>query len=144
MHGYRFPPPSVPSSSGTAGQPISNCLSRQSWRADYGGACELYTFGSPRVGNDVFALFVSEQAGHEYRVTHVDDPVPRLPSHLLGYYHTDMEYWLSTGTGTTTNYTVADVIVCEGIYNDTCNSGGVVSVDEEAHVNYFVHISACA
>lgn len=114
-----------------------------SWRVEVGG-CELYTFGSPRVGNLAFATFVSEQAGDEYRVTHLDDPVPRLPGHDFGYYHTNMEYWLSTGSATTTGYTASDVQVCEGYYNTDCNSAGIISTDFTAHSYYFEHISACA
>lgn len=42
----------------------------------------LYTFGSPRVGNAAFAGFVDSQEmemGGNYRMTHVNDPVPQLP-----------------------------------------------------------------
>ncbi|TVY82749.1 Lipase, partial [Lachnellula suecica] len=46
---------------------------------DAGYLCDIYTYGSPRIGNDVFANDVTAQAGSEYRVTHFDDPVPRLP-----------------------------------------------------------------
>lgn len=115
-----------------------------SWRNDYGGTCEIYNFGSPRVGNAAFAEFVSAQTGDEYRMTHLDDPVPRLPSHLFGYYHTDMEYWLSDGTATTTDYAASDVVVCTGIYNTSCNSAGIISSDFTAHTYYLREISACA
>ncbi|KAJ4387404.1 hypothetical protein N0V93_007996 [Gnomoniopsis smithogilvyi] len=114
------------------------------WRADYGGTCEIYTFGSPRVGNEAFAEFVSAQAGNEYRMTHIDDPVPRLPSHDFGYYHTDVEYWLSDGSATTTLYTGDDVVICTGIYNASCNSAGVISTDWTAHSYYLRHISVCS
>ncbi len=69
-----------------------------------GNAVDLYTYGSPRVGNDAFANFVSAQAGLEIRVTHLDDPVPRLPPLLFSYRHTSPEYWLYDGGATTTNY----------------------------------------
>lgn len=119
-------------------------VSQNSWRADYGGTCEIYTFGSPRVGNAAFAEFVSAQAGNEYRMTHIDDPVPRLPSHDFGYYHTDVEYWLSDGSATTTSYTGDDVDVCTGIYNTSCNSAGTISTDFTAHSYYLRHISVCS
>jgi predicted lipase len=43
---------------------------------------DLYTYGSPRVGNTAFATFVTSQApamGGNYRMTHENDPVPQLP-----------------------------------------------------------------
>lgn len=115
----------------------------QSWRID-GGTCDVYTFGSPRVGNLAFVEFVSAQTGNEYRMTHLDDPVPRLPGHDFGYYHTDMEYWLSDGEDTTTSYTAADVVVCTGYYNTSCNGQGTISTDHTAHSYYLVHISVCS
>lgn len=77
-------------------------------------------------------------------MTHLDDPVPRLPSHDLGYYHTYYEYWLSDGSATTTAYTNADVVICEGYYNDDCNSAGTISTDFTAHSYYLRHISVCS
>lgn len=109
-----------------------------------GNAVDLYTFGSPRVGNSAFADFVSAQAGSEIRVTHVDDPVPRLPPLLFGYRHTSPEYWLSTGSGTTTAYGVSDVKVCEGNANTNCNAGTTPGLDINAHLNYFVPIAGCS
>lgn len=122
----------------------TNTLSYNSWRANHNGTCELYTFGSPRVGNTEFAEFVSAQAGNEYRVTHLDDPVPRLPPHDFGYDHTDTEYWLSTGTSTTTDYNESDVVICKGTYNRSCNGAGLISLNFDAHVYYFTQISICA
>ncbi|OTB06123.1 hypothetical protein M426DRAFT_118614 [Hypoxylon sp. CI-4A] len=114
-------------------------------RSSSGGeglAVDLYTYGSPRVGNAEFADFVTDQAGAEYRVTHLDDPVPRLPPIVVGYAHTSPEYWLSDGDANTTAYAAADIQVCEGDENTDCN-GGTDGLDTDAHVFYFVHISAC-
>lgn len=118
-------------------------VSSLSWRID-GGACELYTFGSPRVGNMAFVEFVSAQEGNEYRMTHLDDPIPRLPGHQFGYYHTNVEYWLSDGTTTTVNYNASDVVICTGFYNTTCNGQGIISTNEKAHSYYLRHISVCS
>ncbi|KAL3426436.1 lipase [Phlyctema vagabunda] len=107
-----------------------------------GYPCDIYTFGSPRVGNDVFANFVTAQAGKEFRVTHLDDPVPRLPPILFGYRHTSPEYWLSTGTATTVDYSLAQIKVCEGTANVECNAGQG-GFDTTAHGYYLGHISAC-
>ncbi|KAL7945429.1 alpha/beta-hydrolase [Trichoderma barbatum] len=104
---------------------------------------DIFTFGSPRVGNDVFADFVTSQPGAQFRVTHVDDPVPRLPPIILKYRHVSPEFWLSTGEGSTIDYTVADIEVCTGNANVDCNAG-TSGLDLTAHSNYFRKVSACA
>lgn len=83
-----------------------------------------------------------QPGGAEYRVTHVDDPVPRLPPPELGFRHTSPEYWLSTGNATTTDYGVADVKVCEGFADLECN-GGTVGLDVDAHLYYFLAMASC-
>ncbi|GKT84567.1 lipase [Colletotrichum tofieldiae] len=88
---------------------------------------DLYTYGSPRVGNDAFVNFVTVQAGAEYRITHIDDPP---------------EYWLSTGNATTIDYTIADIKVCEGDANTKCN-GGTFGLNVDAHKYYFRRTGAC-
>ena len=108
-----------------------------------GYPCDLYTYGSPRVGNGVFADFVSNQTGVTARITHWKDVVPRLPPLLIGYRHTSPEYWLSDGTDTTNNYTASDIVVCVGDKNTTCNAGER-GLDIIAHLHYFENISTCA
>lgn len=81
--------------------------------------------------------------GGTYRMTHLDDPIPRLPPNLFGYYHTSPEYWLSDGDDTTTAYTASDVIICTGYDNSDCNGQSALSLDFEAHSYYLRHISAC-
>ncbi|KAI1452699.1 alpha/beta-hydrolase [Annulohypoxylon moriforme] len=107
-----------------------------------GYAADLYTYGSPRVGNKAFVSYVTNQTGSEYRVTHLDDPVPRLPPIILDYRHTSPEYWLSDGTANTTDYTAADIKVCEGFANTNCNAG-TSGLDVDAHLHYFEAISGC-
>ncbi|KAI0011078.1 alpha/beta-hydrolase [Xylariaceae sp. FL0662B] len=111
-------------------------------RVQGGYAVDTYTYGSPRVGNAAFVEFVAGQQGGNLRVTHLDDPVPRLPPIVTNYRHTSPEYWLSTGDAETVAYTVADVRVCEGFANLDCN-GGTLGLDTEAHGAYFELISAC-
>ncbi|KAL0943663.1 lipase [Colletotrichum truncatum] len=103
---------------------------------------DVYTYGSPRVGNEAFTKFVTDQPGAEFRITHLDDPVPRLPPIFLGYRHTSPEYWLSTGSTTTVNYTIADIKVCEGSANTKCN-GGTFGLNIDAHKYYLSKTSAC-
>lgn len=104
---------------------------------------DLITYGSPRVGNNAFAGFVTAQPGAEFRVTHLDDPVPKLPPIEFGYRHTSPEYWLSTGGATTTDYGVADVKVCQGSADLGCNAG-TPGLNAEAHLYYFEAIAGCS
>lgn len=109
----------------------------------YRYACDIYTVGSPRVGNLDFAEFVTAQAGAEYRATHYDDPVPRLPPIVLGYFHTSPEYWLEAGPATNTDYGVADIAVCLGYANTSCNAG-TTGLDGDAHEYYFQYMGCSA
>lgn len=99
--------------------------------------CDLYTYGSPRVGNAVYANFISNQQqllGREFRVTNLDDPVPRLPPMLLGYRHTNVEYWISEN-----NYDgvgVEDMKICHGLDSIGCNAG-TSRFNLTAHNDYF-------
>lgn len=105
---------------------------------------DTYTYGSPRVGNGPFADFVTNQPGADYRITHTDDPAPRVLDPIyLGYRHTSPEYWFHTGTSTTTNYNITDVRVCEGSANKSCN-GGEFGFNLIAHLYYFEYTYACA
>jgi len=109
-----------------------------------GYPCDIYTYGSPRIGDDALATFISGQAGVTARITHVDDPVPRLPPLLFGFRHTTPEYWLATGTSSTNNYGVGDVKVCQGVATTGCNAGVPFEIDIPAHLNYLGPISACS
>ncbi|KAK1827862.1 putative lipase protein, partial [Podospora conica] len=98
---------------------------------------DLYTFGSPRVGNYFLAKTITDQPGREYRVTHAADPVPRLPPIVLNYAHTAPEYWLqSTEPG------VGDTQVCGGYFNVKCNAGEE-GFDMSLHSLYFRQVNGC-
>ena len=50
------------------------------------------TFGSPRVGDWVFADYYAEKLGNQtYRMTHAHDAVPQLPPRVVGYHHVATE-----------------------------------------------------
>ena len=107
-----------------------------------GHSVDIFSYGAPRVGNGAVSDFITNQEGPEWRVTHTNDPVPRLPPIIFGYRHTSPEYWLST-TSTGPEYPVADIKVCPGNANILCN-GGSFGLSILAHLNYLGEMSSCA
>jgi predicted lipase len=55
---------------------------------------DLYTFGSPRVGNDGFRDSFNRRVPKSYRFVYGMDIVPALPRPWQGYRHVDTEYRL--------------------------------------------------
>lgn len=83
---------------------------------------------------------MTAQDGAEYRATHYDDPVPRLPPIVLGYFHTSPEYWLEAGPATNIDYAIDGIGSCTGYANTTCNAG-TSGFDGDAHMYYFQYLS---
>lgn len=102
----------------------------------------LYAYASPRVGNQKLAEFITNQKNN-YRFTHQNDPVPKLP--LLGmlYKHVSPEYWITSDDNTTV--TASDVQVLEGTVNMKGNTGTGLPLltDFSAHHWYFEQADAC-
>lgn len=105
-----------------------------------GIAADLYTYGSPRVGNLLFADYVTKQAGAEYRITHTDDPVPRLPPIVLNYAHVSPEYWIDPGSDDVVS--LDEVDYCPGYANIKCN-GHTLGLNMESHGWYFQQLEGC-
>ncbi|KAK4223533.1 Alpha/Beta hydrolase protein [Podospora fimiseda] len=101
---------------------------------------DLITYGSPRVGNNAFAKFITNQAGLEMRATHKDDPVARLPPIIFNYRHTSPEYWFDEGSDGIV--TTDEVKVCTGHANIACN-GGTTGFDLTVHEFYFQGLVSC-
>jgi predicted lipase len=56
---------------------------------------QVYTFGQPRVGNQAFAALYNQRLKHRTQaVTNEGDPVPLLPTLLMGYRDTGHEVFL--------------------------------------------------
>jgi alpha-beta hydrolase superfamily lysophospholipase len=101
-----------------------------------------YTYGSPRIGNDKLCTFISNQ-GRNFRVTHMDDPVPRLPLMLMGYQHVSPEYHITNDGGK-----ASDINILQGGINFGGNTAdnGLISMDIAAHLRYLIKsgIADCA
>ncbi|BCR89853.1 lipase family protein [Aspergillus chevalieri] len=103
-----------------------------------GYTIDLYTYGSPRVGNEALSEYITAQ-GTLYRVTHTNDVVPKLPP-PIGYAHPSPEYWVTSGNYETV--TTEDVEAIEGT-NSTAGNAGTDGVSVIAHLHYFGNIAGC-
>ncbi|KAL7753679.1 hypothetical protein RI367_000610 [Sorochytrium milnesiophthora] len=54
---------------------------------------ELYTFGTPRVGNSVFSEWFTTLQFPRNRLVHENDIISQLPPKWLGYEHYEVEYY---------------------------------------------------
>eukprot|EP00887_Chlorella_sp_A99_P003551 scaffold7.g3551.t1 len=54
----------------------------------------VFTFGSPRVGNSIFAEWFRREIALHYRFTHNRDIVPSVPPSYMGFHHVSREIWL--------------------------------------------------
>ncbi|RAL03111.1 lipase family protein [Aspergillus ibericus CBS 121593] len=107
-----------------------------------GYTVELYNYGQPRIGNLALAEYITNQdMGGNYRVTHTDDIVPKLPPKLLGYHHFSPEYWITSGNDVTV--TVDDVEEIVGIDSTDGNDGTLLD-STTAHRWYTIYISECS
>ena len=102
---------------------------------------DLYTYGAPRIAGSSLSDYITNQnRGGNFRVTHTDDVVPRVPPLFLDYVHISPEYWVTSPNGVAP--TVNDVVRLEGSQNKDGNAGqGGLSYD--AHGWYFGPIGEC-
>lgn len=100
----------------------------------------VVTFGSPRVGNAVFASFFGEHVSEAWRFTHGRDIVPSVPPQLMGFRHVSREVWLVDVAGASGD-PVQRVIVCDDsgedptCHNSACRLGLCTSVAD--HLLYY-------
>ncbi|DBA78087.1 TPA: hypothetical protein ACH3X2_008060 [Trebouxia sp. C0005] len=57
----------------------------------------VYTYGSPRVGNTIFKDFFNKIVNESVRVTHNRDIVPSVPPQYVGFHHVAREVWQLDG-----------------------------------------------
>ncbi|KAF2398209.1 alpha/beta-hydrolase [Trichodelitschia bisporula] len=108
-----------------------------------GLSVDMYTYGSPRVGNQATAAWISGQApaqGANMRFTHAGDPTPYLPPLSFGFRNVSPGYHITSATGTFP--TPGDIVVQDG--DSVENAVGGSSEDQyEAHVWYYNATTLC-
>ncbi|KAF2751911.1 alpha/beta-hydrolase [Sporormia fimetaria CBS 119925] len=101
----------------------------------------LYSFGAPRIGGPKLSDFITRQTGGNYRVTHWNDPVPRLPPLPFGYVHISPEYYINRGNRL--SVAPSHVKIYPGSINLEGNAAWIAT-DIGAHLWYFFGITdAC-
>jgi len=94
----------------------------------------VYTFGSPRVGNDAFQLYFQSKIVNSIRVVHEKDIVPHLPFRFLAYHHVPREVWEHDGK----------YKVCNGSGEDASCSDSVLLPNTSDHAHYMgLKMSGC-
>ncbi|EIN05744.1 alpha/beta-hydrolase [Punctularia strigosozonata HHB-11173 SS5] len=84
-------------------------------RLPAGVTMDTVVFGLPRMGNQEWADFVDAQLGSQFtHVSNDQDPIPQVPSFLLGFQHPSGEVHIKTGNVT---------LVCDGQENENCSRG---------------------
>ncbi|CAG8038896.1 unnamed protein product [Penicillium salamii] len=109
-----------------------------------GFTLDIWTFGSPQVGNPELAQFITEQRKpvSVYRATNYRDGIPALPGRLLHYRHPSPEYWINQMSGHKVTTDVVEVI--EGIDNTSGNQDHHDFGLNDNHGWYFGNVSVCA
>jgi len=86
----------------------------------------LFTFGSPRVGDDAFVNFVNSRiAKANLRGVYLNDPVPTVPGHFLGFGHVGTEIHFYACTNSYLAYPM--------FTEDTPNTNLFASADHEGY-----------
>ncbi|CAG7928653.1 unnamed protein product [Penicillium olsonii] len=97
---------------------------------------KMYAYAAPRVANAKLAKHITDQ-GNNYRFTHINDPVPKLPLLAMGYVHISPEYYITAPNNATVKPSEVEVI--EGDVSFKGNTGtGLPSISAfAAHHWYF-------
>jgi len=91
----------------------------------------LYTFGTPRVGNQAFAQYCNALTNENWRLVHYADLVPQLPLQRLKFHHEPREVWY--------NEPFTSFKICDTTGEDsTCSDGlGTEAISIPDHLHYF-------
>lgn len=93
------------------------------------------------MGKQATADYISRQSGGNFRVTHTNDIVPKLPGILVGYRHIGPEYFITSGNNEAV--TTRDIQVIQGQPLYAGNQATITS-SFSAHGWYFNAIGDCS
>lgn len=88
----------------------------------------LVTFGAPRVGNAVYAMWMNRQSSTHLRVVNNRDKVPHIPPNVWGFIHHNREIFLDGPAMTS--------CVSAELEDPTCSNSRVPFLDVWDHINY--------
>ncbi|CAD8095240.1 unnamed protein product [Paramecium sonneborni] len=91
--------------------------------AESGKTVQLFTYGSPRVGDpDFYDWFTKYTKITHFRVVNQNDTVPHIPLYAMGFYHQDREIWYHDGTHTVCAVTRGEDKTCSYSVKSTSNA----------------------
>ena len=96
---------------------------------------DVYTYGSPRVGDSIYSSFMTLVLSH-FRVTHARDIVPHVPPTEMGFFHSTQEWFEMEGA-----LTACSDIEGEDPKCSAQNALRNTTVDD--HLVYLGHPMAC-
>lgn len=101
----------------------------------FSGKATMYTFGSPRTGNQAFSNHVFNLYGTEgyQRVTHYNDVVPHVPLEPMGFQHTGNEVWYKNAG---TDLTYVQCANKAGVEESKNCANTIILTGVEAHLTY--------
>ena len=98
------------------------------------GPLKFYSFGSPRIGNDVFTdYFMKLLPEVYYRVTHYTDVVVQIPPRQMGFNHAGNEAWYYDSNTLAYKMCKNYVGVLESTY---CADSYLFTTGIDAHLHY--------
>jgi len=93
-------------------------------------AIELWTYGSPRVGNSHFYQFADKNILTSYRTVNQNDIVVHLPPRVLSYHHVPREIFFEKNE--------VNWVLCDTSGEDPkCANSKLIPVSVYDHLNYF-------
>ncbi|CAI7569470.1 unnamed protein product [Penicillium glandicola] len=104
-------------------------------------SAKLYAYASPRVANLPLANYITAQ-GNNYRFTHTNDPVPKVPLLAMGYVHISPEYWITSPNNVTVSTSDIEVIEGDISFEGNTGTGAPLLSEFAAHRWYFLLVPA--
>ena len=96
---------------------------------------DVYTYGSPRVGDSLYSTFMTFVLNH-VRVTHARDIVPHLPPTEMGFFHSPQEWFEMDGKLTVCSDIDGEDPACSAQFS-------LKNTTVDDHMIYLGHPMAC-